>query len=137
MLSGYDNTNAKVGAYWINGVEQFTQGVPDATPSNFYGETYYVTRDGSTILGGTSDNGFDQWGAYRHTIANGQNENLFTPTDPVMILAVGHTSDDAQDVISGYEKDERNNNWPCRSSRTRVSGWGFPSRIKSYQLPRA
>lgn len=121
VLSGYDNTNSKVGSYWINGVEYFTQGAPNSTPSTFYGETYYVTRDASTILGGTSQ-GAPTSGAYRHTNSDASNEILFTPTDPNVLLAAAQCTDNAQDVISGYEKDGSGGN----SARiwTPQLGWG-------------
>jgi len=111
VLAGFDQTNGTCGSYWINGVEHFVQGTPNNTPTNYRGDGLYVSPDGSTIVGGTARSSTTEWGPYKHHVATGQTELLFQPTGPFIISAYAWTSDDAGDVVSGFEKEDQGANF--------------------------
>jgi hypothetical protein len=120
VLAGWDESPAKSGAYWIGGVETFVQGTPNATASNYYGESSTVTRDGSTIMGGTAS-GVATSGAYRYTVATGQKEIVHVQPDPSILQSVLYRSNDSASVITGFDKNSDGQNFPA--VWTQQLGW--------------
>jgi hypothetical protein len=108
VITGYDNTPSKSGTYWINGVEHWTQGTPVATLDNFRGEAVWITRDGSTVLGGTGYNGTTTGGAYKHYPATAENQTIGVFDSPFRIGSTAWRTDDTGNVIGGFDRDDRN-----------------------------
>ena len=107
VVAGYDEAPSHVGTYWINGVENFVGAYP-ITNDNFYGESVFVTRDGSTVTGGTGS-GVAHAGAYKHYTTTGNSDIIYTSTDPTILKTIAWRSDDSGNIVGGFNQDNGGN----------------------------
>jgi hypothetical protein len=98
VITGRQDTNGSVGVYWKDGQEHYL-GHPTDVP--FFGNGLYVTRDGSTILGGGfTDNVNTPGRAYRFFTATNTWDAVSEPVAGSIGFAT--TSNDDASVVFGF-----------------------------------
>ena len=95
VIGGWDNSPGKNGVYWQNGVEHFL-GAPNQNP--YVNEALFVTRDGSTIIGGQSNPD----GAWKHYTTNDSHETIHQALEGGTSFAF--RTNDAGTVVSGFDR---------------------------------
>jgi hypothetical protein len=100
VIAGFDDAPSRGGAYWVNGVEHLLGG---QTAANYVGESVFVTRDGSTVTGGTG-NGNALAGAYKHYTTNDQTEIVHVGTEPFLTSSSVWRTNDSGNVVAGFDK---------------------------------
>jgi len=104
VIAGWDDSGAnQVGAYWVNGVEHGVGGSLPVNAATFFGQGVSVTRDGSTVTGGTGP-GVPNTGAYLANTGTGNNRIIANPQTPFLLLSSAWRANDAANVVGGFDR---------------------------------
>jgi hypothetical protein len=104
VIAGQDDSGANgAGAYWVNGVEHGVGGSLPVTPATYFGSSVYVTRDGSTVTGGTGAGNVNS-GAYLANTGTGDKTIIPSPPTPFLLLSSAFRTNDAATVVGGFDR---------------------------------
>jgi len=108
VIAGQDDSGANsVGAYWVNGIEHGVGGSLPVTLSTYFGSSVFVTRDGSTVTGGTGV-GVPNSGAYLASTGTLDNTIIGNPPTDFLLNSIAFRANDAATVVGGFDRVDLN-----------------------------
>ena len=108
VIAGQDDSGANAaGAYWVNGVEHGVGGSLPVTAPTYFGSAVSVTRDGSTVTGGTGVGNVNA-GAYLASTGILDHTIIGNPPTPFLLNSIAWRANDAGNVVGGFDRVDAN-----------------------------